>query len=301
MTVPVSAGSPVWSRPSEFRDRRAERRVLDGLVAAVRKGESRALVLHGEAGVGKTALLEYLASHAPGCRVVRTAGVQSEMELPFAGVHQLCAPMLDRLERLPVPQADALRVAFGLSVGPVADRFLAGLAVLSLLSEAAQEQPLVCLVDDQQWLDFASALVLSFAARRLGAESVALIFAARAPSQHLEGLPDLAIDGLPGADARALLNSVLPGKLDPRVRDQIVAETRGNPLALLELPRGLTPAELVVGFELPGAVPLAGTLEESFRRRVAALPEQTRQLLLVAAADPTGDPMLLWRAAVQLE
>src|SRR5262245_49169261 len=170
--VRVPAGVPVWPRPSELRDRRAERRVLDDLVEAVRAGESRALVLLGEAGVGKTALMDYLAGHASGCRVTRTTGIQSEMELPFAGVHQLCAPMMDRLERIPAPQADALRIAFGLSTGLAADRFLVGLAVLSLLSEVAVERPLVCLVDDQQWLDWASALILAFVARRLGAESV---------------------------------------------------------------------------------------------------------------------------------
>jgi DNA-binding CsgD family transcriptional regulator len=290
----------VWPRPSELKDRRAERGVLDNLVEAVRAGESRALVVHGDAGVGKTALLDYLADRASGCRVARTAGVQSEMELPFAGVHQLCAPMLDRLDCLPVPQRDALRMAFGMSAGPAADRFLVGLAVLSLLSEVAAERPLICLVDDQQWLDFASALVLAIAARRLGAESVGLIFATRVPSDHLVGLPELAVGGLPEPDAHALLDSVLPGRLDARVRHRIVAETRGNPLALLELPRGLSPAVLAVGFELPGAVPLAGSIEESFRRRVEALPDQTRRLLLVAAAEPTGDVVLLWRAAARL-
>jgi DNA-binding CsgD family transcriptional regulator len=290
----------VWPRPLELRDRRVERRVLDNVVEAVRAGESQALVVHGEAGVGKTALLDDLAGRAPACRVARTAGVQSEMELPFAGVHQLCAPMLDRLEDLPVPQRDALRTAFGMSPGPAPDRFLVGLAVLGLLSEVAAERPLLCLVDDQQWLDFASALVLAIAARRLGAESVGMVFATRVPGDHLSGLPELAVGGLPEADARFLLESVLPGRLDSRVRDQIVAETRGNPLALLELPRGLTPAELAVGLELPGAAPLAGTIEESFRRRVDALPDRTRQLLLVAAAETTGDPVLVWRAAAQL-
>lgn len=281
-------------------DRRSERRVLDELVAAVRSGESRALVLHGEAGVGKTALLDYVAGHAPGCRVARTAGVQSEMELPFAGVHQLCAPMLDRLDRLPAPQRDALRTAFGMRAGPTPDRFLIALATLSLLSEVASDEPLICLVDDHQWLDFASALMLAFAARRLGAESVGLLFATRVPGGDLAGLPDLAISGLKDADARALLDSVLPTKLDPRVRDQIAAETGGNPLALLELPQELSPAELAVGFELPGSVTLEGTIEESFQRRIAALPADTRQLLLIAAADPTGDPALLWRAAARL-
>jgi len=177
--------------------------VLDQLVEDVRAGESRALVVHGEVGAGKTALLEYLAGHAPGCRVARAAGVQSEMELAFAGLHQLCAPMLDRLEALPVPQRDALRTAFGMSAGPAPDRFLIGLAVLSLLSQVAEEQPLVCLVDDEQWLDHASAQVLAFVARRLGAESVGLVFAARVPSSDLAGLAELEVAGLPEADARA--------------------------------------------------------------------------------------------------
>lgn len=274
--------------------------MLDELVAAVRDGESRALVLHGEAGMGKSALLDYVANHAPGCRVARTAGVQSEIELPFAGLHQLCSPMLGRLDRLPPPQGDALRTAFGMSAGPAPDRFLIALATLSLLSEVAADEPLICLVDDQQWLDFASAQMLAFAARRLGAESVGLLFATRVPGGHLAGLPELAISGLKTADAGALLDSVVPGKLDPRVRDQIIAETGGNPLALLELPRGLSPAELAVGFEFPGAVPLEGTIEGSFQRRIAALPAATRQLLLIAASDPTGDPALLWRAAARL-
>ncbi len=288
----------MWRHAAGLTGRHTEREVLDRLVDAVRHaGESRALVVHGEAGVGKTALLEYLAAHAPGCRVARAAGVQSEMQLAFAGLHQLCAPMLDRLKGLPLPQRDALRTAFGMSAGPAPDRFLIGLAVLSLLSQVAEEQPLVCLVDDQQWLDHASAQVLAFVARRLGAESVGLVFAARVPSSDLAGLPELVVRGLPEADARALLDLVLTGPIDGRVRDQIVVETRGNPLALLELPRGLTLAELAGGFGLPGAIPLAGSIEESFGRRIGALPRQARRLLLLAAADPTGDPALVWRAA----
>jgi DNA-binding CsgD family transcriptional regulator len=290
---------PAWWHAG-LTGRQTEREVLDQLVEAVRgRGESRALVVHGEAGVGKTALLDYLATHAPGCRVARAAGVQSEMELAFAGLHQLCTPMLDRLEALPVPQADALRTAFGMCAGPTPDRFLIGLAVLSLLSEVAEERPPVCLVDDEQWLDHASAQVLAFVARRLGAESVGLVFAAREPSNDLAGLPELVVRGLREADARALLESVLEGPIDERVRDQIVAETRGKPLALLELPRGLTLVELAGGFGLP-AVPLAGSIEETFTRRVSALPRQTRRLLLLAAADPTGDPALVWRAADRL-
>jgi DNA-binding CsgD family transcriptional regulator len=285
---------------TELTGRRAECDVLERLVEAVRAGESRALVVHGEPGVGKTALLEYLAGQASGCRVARAAGVQSEMELAFAGLHQLCAPMLDRHERLPVPQRDALQTAFGMSSGPAPDRFLIGLAVLGLLSEVAEDRPLVCLVDDEQWLDRASAQVLAFVARRLGAESVGLVFGARVPSGDLAGLPELAIGGLREDDARALLDSALTGPLDPRVRGQIIAETHGNPLALLELPRGLTAAELAGGFGLPGAVPLSGSIEESFRRRSEALPADTRRLLLLAAADPAGDPALVWRAARRL-
>ncbi len=291
---------PVRGAPPELRGRRRERQVLDRLVDAVRAGESRALVVAGEPGVGKTALLDYLAGNATGCHVVRTAGIQSEMELAFAALHQLCAPMLDRLERLPVPQRDALRTAFGLSAGPAPDRFLVGLAVLGLLSEAAGERPLVCLVDDEQWLDRASAQVLGFVARRLAAEPVGLVFVARVRSEELAGLPELVVEGLREGDAAALLDSALTGPLDERVRDQIVTETRGNPLALLELVRGLTPAELAGGFGLPGAAPLAGRVEESFRRRVDALPAQTRRLLQLAAADPTGDPGLVWRAAGRL-
>ena len=281
-------------------DRRAECDVLGRLVAAVRAGESRALVVHGEPGVGKTALLEYLAGQASGCRVVHAGGVQSEMELAFAVLHQLCAPMLDRLERLPAPQRDALRTAFGLSAGPAPDRFLIGLAALGLLSEMAGERPLVCIVDDEQWLDSASAQVLAFVARRLGAESVGLVFGARVPTGDLAGLPELVIGGLREEDARALLDSALTGPLDARVRDQIVAEAHGNPLALLELPRGWTAAELAGGFGLPGAVPLAGRIEESFRRQLGALPAQPRRLLQLAAAEPTGDPVLVWRAAGRL-
>jgi DNA-binding CsgD family transcriptional regulator len=279
-------------------DRRAERGVLDGLAEAVRAGESRVLVVHGEPGVGKTALLEYLAARAAGCRVLRVSGVESEMELAFAGLHQLCAPLLDRLGVLPGPQREALRTAFGMNAGPAPDRFLVGLAVLGLLAGAAVERPVVCLVDDAQWLDRASAQVLAFVARRLGAESVGLVFSARAADGELATLPELEVKGLPERDARMLLDAALTGPVDARVREQIVAETRGNPLALLELPRVATPAHLAGGFGLPGALP--GRIEDSFRRRVDALPAQARRLLLLAAADPTGDPVLVWRAAGRL-
>jgi DNA-binding CsgD family transcriptional regulator/tetratricopeptide (TPR) repeat protein len=280
--------------------RLAERAVLDRFVAGVRAGEGRALVLRGEPGVGKTALLDYLAGRAPGCRVVRAAGVQSEMELAFAGLHQLCAPMLDQAESLPVPQREALRTAFGLSAGPVPDRFLVGLAVLGLLSETAGERPLVCVIDDQQWLDHASAQALGFAARRLAADPVGLVFAARVPGEDLAGLPGLVVEGLAEDDARALLESVLTGPLDPRVRDRIIADTHGNPLALLELPRGLTTAQLTGGFGVSDAGPLDGRIEESFGRQLDALPAQTRRLVQLAAADPSGDPVLVWRAAGRL-
>jgi predicted ATPase len=222
----------------ELTDRRAERGVLDGLVQAVRAGESRVLVVHGEAGVGKTALLQYLADRASRCRVLRVSGVQWEMELAFAGLHQLCAPLLDRLGVLPGPQQEALRTAFGMSAGPAPDRFLVGLAVLGLLAEAAAEQPVVCLADDAQWLDRASAQALAFVARRLEAESVGLVFSVRVADGELAMLPELQVKGLPERDARALLDAALTGPVDARVREQIVAETRGNPLALLELPRG---------------------------------------------------------------
>jgi hypothetical protein len=253
----------------ELRGRHRECERLDRLLDAVRAGESRALVVRGEPGVGKTALLEYLAEQASGCRVVRATGVQSELELAFAGLHQLCAPMLDRLQRLPARQRAALRGVFGLGPGSVPDRFLVGLATLSLLA-GAEEHPLVCLVDEAQWLDHASAQVLGFVARRLAAESVGLVFAARVPGEELAGLPELVVEGLGEADARALLEAVVTGPLDARVRDRIVAETRGNPLALLELPRGLPPAELAGGFALPDALPLTGRIEESAPSRPAA-------------------------------
>ena len=283
-----------------LRGRHTERGTLDRLIAAVRAGESRALVVRGEPGVGKTALLEYMLDRASGCAVARAFGVQSEMELAFAALHQLLAPMLGRLERLPGPQRRALRTAFGVSDGPAPDRFLVALAVLGLLADAAEEQPLICVVDDQQWLDRASAQILAFVARRLEAESVGLVFATRKPSRELVGLPHLLVDGLGDDDARDLLASVLAAPLDAGVRDQIVSETRGNPLALLELARSSTPAELAGGFGLPGAVSLSASIEESFRRRLDALPAQTRRLVQVAAADPLGDPLLLWRAATRL-
>ena len=285
-----------------LRDRRNECDELDRLLEAVRSGESRALLVRGEPGVGKTALLDYLVERSSHCRVERTAGVQSEMELPFAGLHQLCSPMLDRREELPGPQRDALATTFGLSNGDPPERLLVGLAVLGLLAEVAREQPLVCVVDDVQWLDRASAQALMFAARRLGTESVAMVFASREPGDEQEstGLHELVVGGLPDEDARALLGSALPGPVDERVLDRIVGETRGNPLALLELPRGLTPAELTGGFGQPTTMALPKRIEESFRRQLAPLPADTRRLLVIAAAEPLGDPVLVWRAAGRL-
>ena len=271
-------------------------------MASVREGLSRTLVLRGEPGVGKSALLEYLVRRASGCGIARAAGVESEMELAFAGLHQLCAPFVDRLDRLPGPQHEALGIALGLREGDAPDRFLVGLAVLSLLSDAAEDRPLVCVVDDAQWLDGASAQALAFVARRLDAESVGLVFAVREPSgeQHLEGLRELVVGGLDDSDAQALLEAVVTGPLDERVRDRIVSETRGNPLALLELPRGRNPAELAGGFGLNGGPALAGRIEERFQERFAELPPATRLLLLVAAAEPVGDPLLVWKAAAAL-
>jgi DNA-binding CsgD family transcriptional regulator len=284
-----------------LRGRDDERAVLDGLLDEARAGQSGVLVLRGDAGVGKTALLEYAIESASDLMVVRAVGVESEMELAYAALHQLCAPLLDRLDRLPDPQRNALETTFGLCEGPVPDRFLVGLATLSLLSEAAHERPLVCSIDDAQWLDRTSAQVVTFVARRLVAESVVLLPATRKLAGEESGrLPELVVEGLRDADARALLASAIPGRLDEQVADQLLAEAHGNPLALLELPRGLSPAQLAGGFGLPGALSLSGRIEESFVNRVEALPEDTQQLLLVAAAEPTGDPGLLWSAAARL-
>ena len=271
-------------------------------MASVRAGPSQALVLRGEAGVGKSALLEYLVQHASGCGITRSAGVESEMELAYAGLQQMCAPFLDRLERLPGPQRDALGTAFGLRDGDAPDRFLVGLAVLSLLSDIAEQQPRVCVVDDAQWLDAASAQALGFVARRLGAESVGLVLAVRETGgeRDFAGLPELVVGGLGDPEARELLATVVTGPLDDRVRDRIVAETRGNPLALLELTRGRTPAELLGGFGLRGGPPVPGRIEQRFRERLAPLPPSTRLLLLLAAAEPAGDLVLMWRAAAEL-
>jgi DNA-binding CsgD family transcriptional regulator len=283
-------------------DRVSECDVLDRLVAGVRAGHSGVLVLRGQAGIGKTALLERLSTAALGCRIARAAGVESEMELPFAGLHALCVPMLGRLGRLPGPQRDALNTAFGVSAGAPPDRFLVGLAVLSLLADAAEEQPLVCIVDDAQWLDRVSAQTLAFVARRLLAERVGVVFALResGDEDELTGLPELVIEGLPADDARRLLDATIPGRLDARVRDRILGEAGGNPLALLELPRGSTPIAFAGGFGLPEDIPLSSRIEHGFVQQLESLSADTRRLLLLAAAEPIGDVPLLWRAAERL-
>src|SRR4051812_15869790 len=278
-----------------LRGRGSECALLDELVAAIRRGESQSLVLRGEAGIGKTALLEYLIASAPDATIVRAVGVQSDMELAYAALHQLCGPLLDRLQALPAPQRRAMEIVFGVTAGEAPDRFLVGLAVLSLFSEVAEQRPLLCVVDDAQWLDQASALTLAFVARRLLAEPVAMIFAAREPGEELQHVSELEVFGVHDSDARALLSSAVQFKLDERVRDRIIAETRGNPLALLELPRGLTARQLAGGFGLLGAQALTGRIEEGFVRRLEALSDDARRLLLVAAAEPVGDPLLLWR------
>ena len=292
----------VAPRPPVLLGRASEREALDRLLENVRAGQSAVMVVRGEAGVGKTALLNHCARQASGFRVARIAGVESEMELPFAGLHQLCAPMLDQLGALPEPQQAALSVALGLSSGAAPDRFLVALAALSLLAEVAAERPLLCFVDDAQWLDAASGQVLGFVARRLVAESVAIVFAVRegTDDRELVGLPELALGGLPEDDARALLATVIPGRLDERVRDRLVAETHGNPLAILELPRALAATQLPGGFGPEGAYAVPGRIEESFLRRLESLPKEARLLLLVAAAEPVDDPLLVWRAAEHL-
>jgi DNA-binding CsgD family transcriptional regulator/tetratricopeptide (TPR) repeat protein len=283
-----------------LRGRVSECASLDELLDAVRRGQSGALVLRGEAGIGKTALLEYASTGDDGSRVIRAVGVESEMELTYAALHQLCLPLLDGLKRLPTPQRDALGTALGLRSGPPPDRFLVGLAVLTLLSDTAEAQPLICLVDDAQWLDRSSAQVLSFVARRLQAESVAILFAERDADERgeLAGLPELRLDGLSDADARELLVASPVQVLDEQVRDRILAETRGNPLALLELPRTLSPEGLAGGLTVPEGV--RSSIQASFLRQVIRLPAETQRLLLLAAAEPLGDPTLLWRAANEL-
>jgi DNA-binding CsgD family transcriptional regulator len=274
--------------------------LFERLLETARDGHGAVLVLHGEPGVGKTALLECAIETGEDFRVVRAAGVEGEMELDYAALQQLCSPVIDLIEHLPGPQRGALGVAFGLRAGPAPSPFLVGLAVLGLLSEAAEERPLLCVVDDAQWLDRASAQALMFVARRLLAERIALVIATRDVDGDLARLPQLRVEPLGHRDARALLESVLAARLDESVLERIVTETRGNPLALLELPRGLSPGQLAGGFGLPAALPLSAGIEQSFTRRLLPLPRDARRLLLLAAAEPVGDPALLRRAAERL-
>jgi DNA-binding CsgD family transcriptional regulator len=287
---------------SGFLGRTGEREAIHRLLAQAREGQSAVLVIRGEAGIGKTALLRYAADQASGFRVAQVTSAEAEMELPFAGIHQLCAPLLDQLDALPQPQQDAVNVALGLASGDVPDRFLVSLAVLGLLSAAAEERPLLCLVEDAQWLDVASGLILGFIARRLLAESVAIVVELREPNTRhdFDGLPELLLHGLAEDDARTLLIRAVPGRLDERVRDRIIAETRGNPLALLDLPRSMNAAELAGGFELLPSTDLPRHLEDHYLQRAGELPEATQRLLLLAAAEPTGDATLVWRAAYGL-
>jgi DNA-binding CsgD family transcriptional regulator len=276
---------------------------LDHLLAEARAGRSQALVVRGEAGIGKTGLLEYVAATSAQCRVIRAAGVESESELAFAGLHQLCAPMLDRISVLPQPQREALTTAFGISAATPPSRFLVGLAVLGLLADAASEQPLICLIDDVQWLDGASAQTLGFVARRLDAERMACVFGARDQpgGTDLSGLAEMRLRGLRDRDARTLLASAIAGRMDDRVRDRVLHEARGNPLALLELPHALTTADAGSSPAIRARRPVANRLEQSFVERVQSLPQQTQQLLVTAAAEPLGDPALLRRAAALRE
>ena len=285
-----------------LRGRSSERMVLDRVLTDARTGHSAVSVIRGEAGVGKTALLRYATQKASGFQVIEIAGVESDVEVAYAGLQQLCTPMVDQLGVLPEPQRSALRGALGLAPGDSPDRFLIALATLGLMAAIAEERPLFCVVDDFQWLDDASARAFGFVARRLLAEPVALVFAVREPSgeRQLVGLPELPLWGLADVDARALLETVVPGPIDEGVRDRIVEETGGNPLALLELPRGRSAAELAGGFAVEPAAGLSGTIEEGFRRRLDELPADTRRLLRLAAADPVGQPVLLWRAAEEL-
>jgi DNA-binding CsgD family transcriptional regulator len=282
--------------------RSAECDRLDALARAVAAGRGGAILLRGEAGMGKTALLEYLTESVDGWRVARCVGIESEMELAYSGLHQLCRQMLDRLDELPEPQHDALAGVFGLREGPAPDRFMVGLATLSLLAEAAEPKPLVCIVDDAQWLDQASAQILGFVARRILAERVAIVCAARTGLAEglLAGIPELAVGGLSDDDARALLLRHVPGPIDAAIVEQIITESHGNPLALLELPRTWGPA-LAGGFAFPSGRPVAGKVEHSYAERLSQLPSQTQLLVLVGAAEPLGDPFLLRRAAELLE
>ncbi len=283
------------ARAEGLLGRQRELAVLERLLATARAGHGAVLVVYGDPGVGKTALLECAVKAGEDFRVVATAGVEGEEELDYASLQQLCSPILELSRHLPDPQREALDVAFGRSAGQAPSPFLVGLAVLSLLSDAAEEQPLLCVVDDAQWLDGATARVLAFVARRLLAERIVLVFATRDAGAGFAHFPQLRVGPLGRRSARALLESVLAARLDEPVLERIVAETGGNPLAILELPRGLSPAQLGGGFGLPAALPLSTGIERSFRRRLARLPRDARRLLLLAAAEPLGDPALLWR------
>ena len=289
-------------QPSRLLGRRSERETLDGIVTDALAGQSRVIVVRGEAGIGKSALLGHLLEKVAGWHVATAVGVESEMELAYSGLHQLCGPMLDHLDRLPTPQREALATVFGQSSGPAPDRFLVGLAALTLFAEIAEEQPLVCIIDDAQWLDRASAQILGFVARRLLAERIALVCATRSDlgDKALAGLPELSVDGLGDSDARALLLENVYGPLDAAVCEQIVTESHGNPLALLELPRSWRAADLAGGFGLPDSQPVVSKIEQSYVRRLRVLPSETQLLLLAAAAEPLGDPLLLHRAAETL-
>src|SRR4051794_4785989 len=295
---PVEVPEPRAGKQTGLVGRRDEQQMLDRLLDGARSGRGGVLVLRGEAGVGKTALLDYLAERASGCELARATGVQADMELAFSALQQTFASMLGPLERLPDPQREALAVAFGLRTGPAPDRFLVGLAVLGLLAEIAEARPVVCVVDDAQWLDRASAQTLAFVARRLLGESVALVFAVREPSedQIFAGLPELVVRGLSDEEARRVLAPVIRGRLDERVIDRIVAETRGNPLALLELPHRLSAGELAGGFGVSPSVPVTARLEDTFLRRLRDLPTATQRMVLLAAAEPVGEPILLLTA-----
>ncbi|RSN05756.1 helix-turn-helix transcriptional regulator [Nonomuraea sp. WAC 01424] len=285
-----------------LRGRHRELAELDGLVERARAGRSGALVVSGEAGVGKTALLDRMVAARPGTgvRVERVVAWESEMELAYAGLQQLCGPMMGSAVRLPGPQREAIEAAFGLRAAGAPSPFLVGLALLGLLTEAADGRALLCVVDDAQWLDEASARAVAFAARRLDAEGIAVVLAMRTVGTVFTGLPRLAVEGLGHDDSHELLRLAVPGGLDRRVRDQLVAEARGNPLALRELPRALSPAEIAGGFSLTGSMPLESRIEQSLVAQLAPLPGSARLLLLLAAADPTGDPGLLWRASAAL-
>ena len=298
----TAVGMPEKDRGGHLIGRNREREVLDRLLADVRANRSRVLVVRGEAGIGKSALLDYLSDQASRCQIARAAGTDAEIELPFASLHQLCAPLFGSIDRIPAPQQNALSAALGVGERGSTDRFVVGLAALGLLSEAAKEQPLICLVDDAQALDEASAQVLAFVARRLVADPIAIVFSVREPNQesYLVGIDELVVNGLSDGDSRALLLASLPGPIDERVRDRIVAETRGNPLALRELPRDMSAEELAGGFGLPSARHLASRIEQSFARRIQALPQRSKRLVIAAAAEPVGDAALLWRAVEEL-